>query len=186
MPSPGRGAAAPPPACRSCARSRPPHRWPRPRTARERRASRGHRSSAATKCISDVPGFMKQVSTPLRDQRSDERFAHRSRRVLHVEDLSGVQDALWIERCLIRRISATFVGSSSARKYGFFVVSRCRARRRSTPPSSMPDGEQVEHELLACLSVVLEHREVHVAVSGVSAARNPRTVRFTDRRAPAP
>ena len=34
----------------------------------------GTRSSAATKCISDVPGLEKQVSTPLAEQRMDEGF----------------------------------------------------------------------------------------------------------------
>ena len=49
---------------RPCGRSRRRHRWRRPRTGRARRASRAPSSSAATKCISLVPGLVKHVVTP--------------------------------------------------------------------------------------------------------------------------
>ena len=51
-------------ACRPCGRSRRRPRWPRPSNRASTPCIRGTSSRAATKCISEVPGFMKQVSTP--------------------------------------------------------------------------------------------------------------------------
>ena len=63
---------------------------------RARCASREPSSSAATKCISDVPGFMKQVSTPHADQRADQGLGavHRLSGLVHVEDRARVEDAV--------------------------------------------------------------------------------------------
>ena len=63
-PGPGPGAAAPRRAARSSARTRPPRRSPPPRTGTSTPRICGTASSAATKCISEVPGLLKHTSTP--------------------------------------------------------------------------------------------------------------------------
>ena len=65
---PGRNAAASRRACRPCARSRRRRRSTTPSNRPSTQRMPGIRSSAATKCISLVPGLAKQVSTP-RQQR---------------------------------------------------------------------------------------------------------------------
>src|SRR5688572_15555775 len=57
----------------------------------------GTSSSAATKCISEVPGFMKQTSTPASTSVRIRAWAPFMGSSWSVEDGAGVEDPGWVE-----------------------------------------------------------------------------------------
>ena len=131
------------------------------------------------------PGIHEAGVDAAGDERADERLGPVHDASSMSKILPGLRMPAGSNARLIRRMSTIFVGSSRARKYGFFVVPM-PCSPEITPPSSMPAREQLEHQLLADVGVLLEHREVHVAVAGMAAARDPCAVRLADRREPSP
>ncbi len=153
-------------------------------------------SSAATKCISEVPGFMKQVSTPWptsvrispwapfirfspplwgwmlaphgrQSLRGGSRLGHR------VEDGAGVEDARGVEGGFDpahERELHRVLELEEVRALGGTdaVLARDRAAHRTA------GGDDPVQEPVPDLCVGLPHRQVHVAVRGVPAADDQR------------
>ncbi len=119
---PDRGGAGWPPAVRSCGRSRRRRRWPHPRRGPARCAWPARRRGRPTKCISEVPGFMKQVSTPWSTRVRMSAWAPFTagpagagrHRVDGSKMVPGLRMPCGSKAALIRRMRSSLTGSSSS------------------------------------------------------------------------
>ena len=143
----------------------------------------GTSSSAATKCISEVPGFMKQVSTPWSTRVRISAWAPFTGALLRsgradagagASTCARVEDARGVERRL-----------DPAHQLELDRVLELGERRqlgRADPVlagdgTAQPDagGQDVVDELASHRRVGLEHRQVDVAVPGVAAPDHQRS-----------
>ena len=108
----------------------------------------GTSSRAATKCISEVPGFEKQTSTPQSTRvlmtacapfmAGSCRRVGRPGRGSRSNSTSGLRIPFGSKAALIRRIRAILAGSSSSLKYRF-LASPMPCSAEMAPPRSMPE-----------------------------------------------
>ena len=126
---------------------------------------------------------MKQVSTPLSTSVRRSAWAPftRVRPAGSSKTVPGLRMPAGSNAALMRRMSATFVGSSRAMKYFFFSVPM-PCSPEMAPPRSMQVRKRSIITRGADLGVLLEDGEVHVAVAGVAAAGDPRPGAGGERR----
>ena len=150
----------------------------------EHRAHPGTVSSAATKCISDVPGFAKQTSTP-------ESTSVRIR--AWAPFMAGLPSRRWCRGSGSRRVERDLDAAHEVdlhRVLELQVVPLLGLAdpvlARDRPPERHPDLEQLAHHPVAHLGIGLEDREVDVAVAGVPAVPRSRTGSPSRARSPSP
>ena len=146
----------------------------------------GTASSAATKCISDVPGFMKHVSTPhATSVRISACAPFTVVSSLTSKMVPGLRMPCGSNAVLIRRIKRELHGVLERGNVRLLlradaVLARDGAAERH------PRGEDVADQVVPHLGVLLEHRQVHVAVAGVAAADDERSARRRELARPPP
>src|SRR5438876_5451815 len=151
------------------------------KSARTGRIS-GTSSRAATKCISEVPGFVKQVSTPFATSVRSSACAPFMFGLLgSVEQRSGVEDAVRIEGGLDSTHQRNLVRVLELEKVLLLLLADAVLGRDRAAHLHAGRDDRV-HDPVTHLVVGLEHRQMDVAVARVSGRADQRRVLRGDRR----
>ena len=131
----------------------------------------GTSSSAATNCISDVPGFAKHTSTPFATRvrmSACAPFIESSIQECQSSNVPGFRMPFGSNAALMRRIERDLGRILELEEVALLRLADAVLRRdRATELQS--GLEDRVHDLVPLVGVALEHREVHVAVARVPA-----------------